>query len=787
MKFNTLALVAIFSFSFSLTAQTIKVQPYLQNAEPNSIYILWETDLGEESIVEWGLTVALGSSTSGTFVQTEGTARLHEVWLENLDRFTTYHYRVKTGGTYSDIFKFKTPPFASDNESFRLVAMSDMQRDGSNPDKFSEIVNEGILPYLENEVGGDLSDNLAFIMIPGDLVANGNTFSQWEEHFFSPAQDLFNQVPVYPVLGNHEVDTDYYFMYFNLPENGSPGFEEHWWYKDYGNVRIIGLDSNGGYTTQEQLDWLENVLNISCSDSSIDFVFAQLHHPFKSELWIPGELNYTGEVISLLENFTTNCGKPSIHFFGHTHGYSRGQSRDHKHLWINVATAGGAIDHWGDYPQFDYDEFSVSQDEWGFVTVEVINDTDPRFVVKRISRGNEENFRDNELTDSLTVRLNPLAVTTPSALFPNNEEVIPECIILKAGMFYSDNSGAFHGQSHWQLANSCDFTNPITESWNNFENYYFEENTQDGDDLTDEKFEGLTENSSYCWRVRYRDRELNWSEWSIPAEFTTGESQYSSNLLENPGAEDDLAQWIVLEGIVEALTDGECNGISPNSGIKYFAVGGLCDESPFAKCVQNVDVTNYADFIDEGEYQVNFGGYLSNYGGSDLPEMKLVFLDENNIEVGMSETVSSLSSSWGLFNEHVGIPILTRTIQFELTGTRNSGVDNDSYFDDLFLRVGESTENCSQILSVPDNSFIVPTLKVVPNPWVDSAEIILPKESYLEVKIIISNVLGKEVQCPVVYTDHKLIIKRGSLKEGVYFFVIKIGNSKIGNGKFIIK
>ena len=38
---------------------------------------------------------------------------------------------------------------------------------------------------------------------------------------------------------------------------------------------------------------------------------------------------------------------------------------------LNVATAGGNIDYWGEYAQRDHAEFSVSQDEWGFVLVEV--------------------------------------------------------------------------------------------------------------------------------------------------------------------------------------------------------------------------------------------------------------------------------------------------------------------------------------------------------------------------------------------------------------------------------
>lgn len=171
--------------------------------------------------------------------------------------------------------------------------------------------------------------------------------------------------------GTHYVDFESFEIkkntIFFLPTNGGEGLEEHAWYHDYGNVRIVGLDSNGYFAGEDQLNWLDQILTQTCEQEEIDFVFAQLHPPHKSELWTPGELGFAGEVISRLETFSTDCGKPSIHFFGHTHGYSRGQSRDHKHLWVNVATAGGAIDNWGEFPQFDYEEFTVSQDEWGFV------------------------------------------------------------------------------------------------------------------------------------------------------------------------------------------------------------------------------------------------------------------------------------------------------------------------------------------------------------------------------------------------------------------------------------
>lgn len=526
---NNKLLIFFSLISFFVNAQTkevlIEVQPYLQDATPSSIKIMWQTNINEKSIVEWGLTPKLGKKAKGISYDVNFTeARIHEVSLEGLKRFTNYYYRVKTGKTKSDIFQFKTPPFASDQESFKIVAMSDMQYDYNQPDKFNEVVNDGVLKYLKKEFKDSLPDNLALVMIPGDLVENGTKYYQWKDQFFKPAQKLFSNVPVYPVLGNHEKNSLYYFKYFSLPKNGSPEYAEHWWYKDYGNTRIIGLDSNNGYkNSKEQYNWLKELLDKTSKNDTIDFVFAQLHHPFKSELWIPGEDDFTGKVVELLEKFSTETGKPSIHFFGHTHGYSRGQSKDHKHLWVNVASAGGSIDNWGEFEGRDYDEFTVTQDEYGFVLVEVDGSKDdPKFTIKRISRGNTKEFKDNMLTDSITIFKNEKKPQIPKAITPNNLAVSITGTILKASEFESAFKNAFHAASNWQVATDKDFTSVIFNSWKQFENWYYKENRQKDDDLTDEEItKRLTPNTTYYWRVRYRDQHLNWSDWSKVATFKT--------------------------------------------------------------------------------------------------------------------------------------------------------------------------------------------------------------------------------------------------------------------------
>ena len=781
--------ILLFLFSLGLcsvlTGQSLIVEPYLQNASSNSIFVLWETDSGEQSLVEWGDNENLGNSTNGISYTSVGTARIHEVHLTGLKRLTQYYYRVRTDSVTSQVYKFKTPPFSSDGQTVTMVAMSDMQKDNSQPRKFENIVNQGVLKILSDSLTGEISENLNLVLIPGDLVVNGNNISQWRDDFFGQGKNLFSEVPLYPVLGNHENNSDLYFKYFKLPENGSPAYLEHWYYKDLSNIRIIGLNSNGPYTNQEQLDWLSQLLEMTCMADSIDFVFAQLHHPYKSELWTPGESDFTGDVIKLLEEFTTECNKPSVHFFGHTHGYSRGQSRDHKHLWINVASAGGAIDNWGEFPNFDYEEFTVSQDEYGFVQIEASNDNDPRLTIKRISRGDQDVVFDNIVRDSITLRRIPNIISKPIGIFPSNETLAPECVTLEASDFESSQS--LHGQSHWQVVSADnDFTNPEFESWKNFENWYYEINTQANDDLSDEFIQGLSANTEYKWRVRYRDREFNWSEWSEPAYFSTSHSIDRPNLIANPGAEEGLTHWQIAEGVVEALPKDTCNGIAPYKGDLYFIVGGLCDHSDVARLIQEIDVSSYQDSIDQGSYPVTYGAYLSNYGGLDLPEMKIIFHDSNENILDESPVLSTLNSNWTLVENQILIPAGTRQITVELKGTRNGGTDNDSYFDDIFLKPGHEIIDCSNTTGITDIHPPLVSSKIVPNPSEGRFELILPFEFAKNMHVYMMNINGNKASFLYEPDGKSIHVDSSLLVSGQYYIWITDSGRIRLNEKVII-
>ena len=782
-------IIVALCISISINAQNFTINPYLQNAEPTSITIMWEFSSWYFSFVEWGLTPSLGNTTSTTFEYTNSPACVLTAKLTGLQPNTKYYYKVISGSTSSPIFDFYTPANSVDEQSINIVAMSDMQKDGNNPTKFSEIVNDGIINYITTNYGGNTNENLDMILIPGDLVNTGTVYSQWKDEFFAQSEPLFSGVPFYPVLGNHEVNANLYFQYFDLPLNGTPGYEEHWWYKDNSNVRLIGLNSNSPYRIQEQLDWLEGVLNATASDNSIDFVFVELHHPHKSEQWTPGNTGFTGDVISLLEDFSTTTGKPTVHFYGHTHGYSRGQSKEHTHLMVNVATSGGYIDYWGAWPQQDYEEYTVSQDEWGYVFLEVEAGNDPKFTLKRLSVGDDFVSKTNSLEDSVVIRLNNTPPNTPVPLFPTSSDTVnPDCMVLLADE-YVDVDGDLHGATQWQISNDCnDFTSPILDNWKQYENWYFDINTQANDNLSDELVTLLDPISGYCWRVRYRDRSLEWSDWSTPISFRTDSSRLTDNLLENIGAEDSINFWNIESGVLESLSSMQCNGISPYSGNKYFSVGGLCVESAFGSASQVVDVTSYNNDIDNGTSEVVFGAYMSDYSNSDIPSLALEFLDINNNLIVGSDTISSPQSGWHIVSENWLIPAGTRYIRYIMMGERVSGVDNDSYFDDCFLQLNLNADSCSYY--IPDgNTEIIytPTLlniKMYPNPLSNISILNIPYTQSDHLRINIVNMAGKVIKEYNHVHPPSFILEKGDLSDGVYFVQVYDYKNLIGLLKF---
>ncbi len=702
-------------------AAAIHVRPFLQHATPTSIWIVWEATAAVESVVEWGPTPALGRTTLAAPLASEEGNVIYQAQLTGLRPGGRFYYRVRSGTAASAQHDFRLPPPRGRLAPFQFVVLSDTQADGSNPRKLVETTNDGIIRYAREQYAADLSQALAFALLAGDLVDQGSVYKQWKNDFFDEIANLLSSVPLYPVFGNHEQDSDNFHKYFNLPTNGSPGFEEHWYYFDYANVRIIGLDTNGGYRNSEQLAWLEATLNATAEAEHIDFVFAQFHHPHKSELWTPGNLDYSGQIIARLEAFTTATGKPSVHFYGHTHGYSRGQSRDHVHLWVNVAAGEGNLDYWGEFPIADYPEYARSYAEYGFVMIEVQPGDDPAFTLRRINRGNEIKPRDNEEMDTVTIRRHNQPPATPQLTAPSaGAKVNPLAAIVQGGAF-RDPDGDEHWETQVQVsARSDDFAQPLADVWERFENWYappgasgpengyFSVDTKAGSDITQIELPPLPEDQTLFVRLRYRDSGLAWSGWSPPRPLVTGPSPHGPNLLRNPGGEEGTAGWAIAAGNFEAIKHGACSvDFAPVGGDHVFAAGGVCsDEEAYGEAIQRVDVSGYAERIDDGTFAVYYGGSVRNWSGQDRPTLWLSFEGADGKDLGATAKLTGTTATWTLIAKTVGVPLQTRTIIVHLAGTRNAGTDNDSYFDEVFLRIqraGLADETTGPASSMPNH------------------------------------------------------------------------------------
>ncbi len=553
---------ALFLSALALSGNGIQAGPYLQDATPGSLWVCWETAANganpTESRVDYGTSPLLGQTVHGTYLNSSAGTVIHQTLVSGLSPDTIYYYQVITGSWASGVHHFRTQPAHDAETPWRFAAMSDTQVDGSNPQKHREVIEDGVIDYVKSQYGPDVPSELSFLINCGDLVSTGTNHSHWQDHFFAQAEQLLREVPLYPVLGNHEINADLYFEYMRTPQNGTPGFLEHWYYTDHQNVRLIGLDTNAPYDNQTQLDWLDAVLAGAALDDRIDFVFVQFHHPHKSELWLPGESAFSGLIVERLEQFSTDTGKPSIHFFGHTHGYSRGQSRDHNHLWVNVATGMGNPDYWYEYSQADYPEFQISLPEWGFAVIDVTAGADPSFRLRRLSRGNEVVFKDNELVDEITIRRYNQPPAQPTAISPNPASgSVPGFGVELVSSTFVDPDGDTLLESHWQVtAVSGDYSDPLIDDWRRIENWYRPPNG-DGwysvDIVVDPDIEDvvLAESLPGCqpvwWRVRHRDSGLEWSEWSEEQTFTVGVSDGGDNIPDPADGATGVALAPVLE------------------------------------------------------------------------------------------------------------------------------------------------------------------------------------------------------------------------------------------------
>lgn len=337
---NLLIFLLIFYFSSLSFAQDVKLQilkgPYLQNVTQNSIVIMWETNIETIGKVNYGLD----KNYDATAVE-EGNKKIHEIKLTNLKTETLYHYQIVTGNITSEDNTFKTAPNFDTPFKFSVW--------GDNRTFFFE--HAKVIRKMR-KYNPDIAINV------GDVVTNGNVYEQWEREYFTPAKELFKNVPSFIAIGNHENNAHWFYDFVSQPNN------EDWFYFIYGNSMFIILDSNKSYQpSSEQLLWLRKTLK-SEDYKKTKWHFVFMHHPLYSEGWdSPG---YDGEPLArLILQPIFEKYKIDIFFAGHTHDYERGMLNG---VYYIITGGGGA----GlDSKQQDFPFITVYKAEHQFCLVDI--------------------------------------------------------------------------------------------------------------------------------------------------------------------------------------------------------------------------------------------------------------------------------------------------------------------------------------------------------------------------------------------------------------------------------
>lgn len=282
------------------------VKPYLQFGTLDSMTVKCETSQPSKMTVDYGEQQPLHLRAACPTAQAIG-----EIRLGGLKPYTRYFYRVTCQDAdgnlaRSELYSFQTAPGPDLPWAFGILG--DTQR---NPEVTRRCA-QGLFALRPN-----------FMLHCGDVVDDGFAKQQWVFDLFEPCSILLAHVPAFPVIGNHEKNSHWYYDYFSLPE------PEYYYTFTYGNAQFFMIDSNkdcgpGG----EQYRWLERAL----AASTATWKFTAHHHPcFSSDEDDYGDhlkgkpgARYTWgdsnarQLVPLYEKYGVDMA-----FAGHIHSYER--------------------------------------------------------------------------------------------------------------------------------------------------------------------------------------------------------------------------------------------------------------------------------------------------------------------------------------------------------------------------------------------------------------------------------------------------------------------------------
>ncbi|CAM2947048.1 Calcineurin-like phosphoesterase [Flavobacterium succinicans] len=504
--------------------------PYLQAPDSNSILISWITNDENTPQVDYGFEKDdLSNTACGTSKTMEKDHIVHHVKLNDLLPDTRYFYRTKSGTTYSEIYSFKTQVDPSKFlQKLRFIVIGDHQR---FDDAYPNLVANAVTKALEKWNGNTIEETVHFVINLGDQVHNGGELSHYAIHHFYKSSELSTKVPFVTVLGNHEYYGDSeaknYFAHFdyshlkynNIQAAKAINGTEYYAFK-IAKALFIHLNSNSN--SENQTQFVSKIIHEADSDKNIEWVFASAHHPPKAEqLKKDGNDYINNEILPILQSSAKTC----VYFAGHAHLYARGASRNHR---IHEIINGGASwdQYWTDAPEAVtlYEDVQKTIEAHVFQLVELDFETQ-QLKVNTYSTGNAQLNKPLYLLDSFYKKQKENRPNTPFIKSFDDKIKLPftfEC---------SKYTGSEpFNSSEFQILKTVKKEEVIVLSKKrDYEKWFGSSGFPDYTPINIYESSSILEltvndnelaTGAYKIRVRYRDQNLSWSEWSETVTFT---------------------------------------------------------------------------------------------------------------------------------------------------------------------------------------------------------------------------------------------------------------------------
>lgn len=524
--------------------------PYLETLRPDSVWVTWWTDSGTQSTVEFGTAPGqLTRQATGT-VQNKGVGyRYHSVQMTGLLPSTYYFYCIRSGSASSAVCRFRTPPaIGTKTGRFRVLVLGDNQI-VSTERRWEKLIGRA-KTKLEEKFSAPIEEAVDLILNVGDQVDVG-TLDHWRNLHFAYGAGVTPNLASMTTVGNHETYSGdgtlalykSLFHYDQISYGGvlNPGGGKTYYAHQQANILFVHLNSESMPVAAEgaglaQKAWVQQVVDAAKNDPTVDFMISLVHRPYQAEQYV-GDISswFRGEIMPIL----AQTEKHVLNIGAHHHLYARGQTREWP-IYHIISGASAWDQFWGQSTEQDFDDVQKTIANWAWqlldfdlatreMRVECYAEANVRFPEAQRWTTQAYNSR---LIDSFHRKLGIAPPSRPAITNPGGGPGLLNTVTLPYTLLssgFASTAGEQLNSTQFQVAADPDFISRKVDIIRDSVNLYGDTgaplyepvNVNAAIDILQlDLLADSLPNTRWFSRVRHRDTNAVWSEWSPVWEFS---------------------------------------------------------------------------------------------------------------------------------------------------------------------------------------------------------------------------------------------------------------------------